>query len=541
MSPSPEQVSRALGDARTVTVVTAQDIDAPVLPGRQVRVQEHPGDLVGLHDALSAHGHADAVLDLVRGRAAATRLPVLLAHVRRGGTVVVALPHRPEARRPLLDLLDGVRRLRAGALDPPSRRVDPRPAEERDAHALAAACESVEVGDDLVVVRCGVPTWSVVPEPRVDDLLAAAPGLGEVVGRLPAASRAATAPFRWSRPDGVAEESVTGHDAPALTLRSWTDVVVGPRMVATTRDLVLPQAFRNTVRRRPRTPALADWSRWSVRVPAELDPDGPGGGPPPEHLPGTWFHADNVLRGHFGHALTEQLSQLWAWPEVLARHPDAGLLVSTAERPLGAWELELLEAAGVPRDRVHGAPGPVRVDRLLAATPGYVIPRHVHPGLRATYAAVGAALEARSGLDTTPRRVFVTRPGSKRHCHEAAAVEELFAAHGFTVVAPEEHPLADQVAMVRRAEAVAGWAGSGMFHLLLGGAPRPVLVVSHTGYHAWNEKAIAALWDHPLTVVRGTPDVVPGAEGSPRDAMHADFHLDLDREGRLLAEALAGL
>lgn len=529
------RVASLLGEASSVTVVVPDERDLGALEasGRVLRVQRPRARALALHDDLTGLGHADAVVDLARGPGAADRLGVLAAHVRRGGLVVVAVPGRPEARDPLLELVDDLRSLRAGGLEAPSRRRDPRPYPVRDRHALAATLEVLELDDALLVARMAVETWSVLPEARADDVLAATPGLGEVVTSRPAERRTTSARLRSSWAD---EAPLPEHDAPHLSLRSYDDVVVTPRMIAHARDVVLPQAFRNTEHKRPRTPPLTDWTRWSVRVPAELGADGP----PPTRLPGTWFHADNLMRGHFGHAITEQVSQLWAWPEVLARHPDAGVLVSAAAKPVATWELDLLEAAGVPRERVHAATGPVRVDRLLAATPGYVILRHVHPSLRDLYAATGAALEQQSGLESTPRRVFVTRPSGKRRCHEAAQVEALFAAHGYTVVAPEAHPLPDQVAMARGAEAVAGYGGSGMFHLLLGGPPRPVVVVSHTGYHVWNEKAIAALWDHQITIVRGVPDLV--TEGFSEKAMHSDYHLDLDGPaGRLLREALAAL
>jgi capsular polysaccharide biosynthesis protein len=533
------RVADLVGDAPTVTLVVGTGpVDATPLdrPGREVRVQVHDRDAVALHDALSGLGHVDAVVDLARGRGVVHRVAMLATHVRCGGLLVLAVPPRPGPRAALHDLVAEVAAVREAGVDPPARRPDPRPYAERDRHALATALAPVLVDDELVVLRVEVATWSVVPEARVDDLLRAAPRLGEVLATRPGDDSPAAATTASSWPD---EPALPTHGATPLSLRSYADAVVAPWCVAHVRDLVLPQAFRNTARTRPTTPALTDWNRWSVRVPGELGDEAPE----PDRLPGTWFHADNVMRGHFGHALTEQLSHLWAWPEVLERHPDVGVLVTTDRSPVAGWELELLEAAGVPRDRVHGAPRPVRVDRLLAATPGYVIGQHVHPSLRATYAAVGDALEARSGLTTTPARLFVTRSHPKRRCHEAAEVEALAVAHGFTVVAPEEHPLPDQVAMARRAEAVAGWAGSGMFHQLLGGPPRPMVVLAHTAYHAWNEKAAAALWGHPLTIVRGTPDDPSAAPGRfASEVMHSDFHLDLDgAAGRLLREALAGL
>ena len=56
-------------------------------------------------------------------------------------------------------------------------------------------------------------------------------------------------------------------------------------------------------------------------------------------------------------------------------------------------------------------------------------------------------------------RLFCSRRPGKRSCHNAAEVEGLFAAHGFAVVYPEDHPLPEQARMVRDADVVAGFAG----------------------------------------------------------------------------------
>ena len=522
--------------ASRVAVVAGPDVDLAAYdaPGRVVHRHRPDDDLDVLHDALVGHGHLDAVVDLGRGPGATDRLPMLLMHLRHGGLLVVALPHREQPRARLLGLLDDVQRLRdGGALDAPARRRDSRRATVRDRHALAASVAEVVVHDDAVAVTMAVDTWLVVPEVRLDAVLAAAPGLGRVVAHEPAATWTATASFVSSDPDEVPFDVV---EAPALSLREHHDAVVAPRSVAHVGGVVLPQAFRDTVRRRPRTPTLTDWSPWAVRVPADLDATSSA----PEPLPGTWFHGDNILRGHFGHALTEQLSLLWAWPAALARHPDLGLLVTAPDEQVAGWELELLEAAGVPRERVRVVRGPVRVERLLAATPAYVIGEHLHPVLHDLHRRAGDRLAARSTITGAPARLFVTRRGDKRACHERREVEALVEAHGFTVVAPEEHPLPDQVAMVRAADVVAGFGGSGLFHLALTDHPTRVLVVSSTTYHVWNERAMAAFGGHPLTVVRGTPDATPRRAGFDVEAFHSDYTVDCGADGPL-ARALAAL
>ncbi|GAA5146997.1 hypothetical protein GCM10023340_18740 [Nocardioides marinquilinus] len=527
------------GGGARVGVVADASVDLDPVRSRGNLVRLDPARRADLHVALSARPHLDLLVDLGRGDVA-RRLPMLLTHVRRGGHLVVPVPRRPALRAALHGLVDTVTRLRDAGPRPPDPRRDARPERERDEHALAASVAAIDVDDDVVVVRMGVAVWSVVPEGSFDDVLAADAGLGQVVVRRPAEAALTAGTVVSSHPD---VEAALSTRARALSLREVTDVLVAPRMVATARQTVLPQAFRNTEHRRPRSPALAEWTGWAVRVPDGLpdDPDctsGTGGTGVPR-LDGTYLHLDNLFRGHFGHAITEQLSHLWAWPQVLERHPDARVLVTDADRPVAPWELELLAAAGVPADRVVTASGPVRVERLLQATPGYVVLRHVHPSLRAHYERIGDVLEAEASSTARPERLFLTRRGNRRDCRNADEVEALFTDHGFTVVAPEEHPLSDQVAMVRAARAVGGFAGSGLFHLLLGGSPRPVLAVSHTRYHVWNERAICALWGHPLTIIRGTPDRTTRAWSAA--AMHSAFHVDLAAEGRLLRETLATL
>ncbi|MBC7640144.1 MAG: glycosyltransferase family 61 protein, partial [Rhodoferax sp.] len=486
----------------TVAVLAREAVDlAPLVavlpPGSSVRAHLLDGDLDRLHEDLAAAGRHDVVLDLGQGPRTAVRVPLVLPHVRRGGTLLVVLPRAAAARAAVDALLDDVRALRVsgddtgGDLDPPARRRDPRGYPERDRHALAASIAAATVDGHRLAITAGVATWSVVREARFDALLDRAPHLGRVLHREPAATWSRTAPFASNRPE---EAPVADVGAPALSLRVFEDVCVVRGNVAWTHDLVLPQAFRNPARRRPRTPLLADWLPGAVRDP---------GHPEPTPLAGTYLHADNILRGHFGHALTEQVSHLWAWERVVADHDDVRVLLDVSRAPLAEWESPLLEAAGVPRDRVQAMTGPVRVERLLATTPAYAIGRYAHPVLRPLHRRIGDALAAHSTLTDTPTRLFMTRRGTKRACHEQAGVEALVGRHGFTVIAPEEHALPDQVALVRGAEVVAGFGGSGLFHIALTDRPTPVIAIASDNYPLANERLFAALHDHPLSVVRG--------------------------------------
>ena len=209
---------------------------------------------------------------------------------------------------------------------------------------------------------------------------------------------------------------------------------------------------------------------------------------------------------------------------------------------LAAWELDLLAAGGVDADRVVVAHEPTAVDTLVSSSPQFGMPAYVHPAIATTYAEVGTRLAAQASTDVPPpRRLFCSRRPGKRTCHNAAEVEALFAAHGFTVVHPEDHPLADQVRMVREADVVAGFAGSGMFQIAFAGGPKHVVLVSSESYTASNEYLISSVVGHRLDLVLCRPDVPKTARRFDNRSYQSDFTYDDAREGVFLREVLSSL
>ena len=127
-------------------------------------------------------------------------------------------------------------------------------------------------------------------------------------------------------------------------------------------------------------------------------------------LPGRWFYLDNIMRGHFGHALTEQLSHAWAWPRAKRAHPDLRALVFRWEdHEMADWELRLFEAAGIDRADVTVLDQPTRVETLVAATPAYAIGPYIHPAIEQTYRTVGRSLGSHAPDQSYPDRLFITR------------------------------------------------------------------------------------------------------------------------------------
>ena len=314
---------------------------------------------------------------------------------------------------------------------------------------------------------------------------------------------------------------------PEVALREYRNVLCTPGQVATQRNVMLPDTFRHNQSRRLANLYAEDFGPRFAR-PLHRAPRA-------ERLEGAYFYLDSEFRGHFGHAITEQLSRLWAWQQAKAEIP--GLRVVTAlnkNRELAAFELDLYAAAGVPRDDIVLVRDAVRVDRLVAATPMLSQPAYVHPDLRDTWADVGAALAALAPDRDYPERIFCGRRTGKRACLNADAVEQYFQRHGFAVVFPEDYSLAEQARMFRSADVVAGYAGSGMFTLSLSGAPKHSIVITPESYRAQNEYVLAAVVGHRI-------DVAWCRTEEQTTGQHSAFTFDFDREGRFVDEVLREL
>jgi capsular polysaccharide biosynthesis protein len=395
----------------------------------------------------------------------------------------------------------------------------------------AAPHELRELRDGAVVVQRR-RLLATMREREMNEALDAEPERGRVLVKIPGGRFEPRSTVRENVPSGARSKEV--YKAPPLFLREYRDVVCRTKGVVTQRGLVLPDTFRHNRRRVLSHQTLRPAGDRFVVAPAE-----------PAQLPrldGVFYHLDNEHRGFFGHALTEQLANLWGWERTKALEPDARLLVSTNRgRGLAEWERVLMRAAGIEDDRVEVIDGPVRVDRLFAATPMFFLPHFVHPAVVDTWDTVGAALRAQAGDGPWPRRVFLSRRVRKRACTNRAEVEALFTDHGFTVVYPEDHSLPDQAMLVHEAEVVAGFKGSQMFSLLFTDRPKHVVLLGSSSYLAANEYLIAAVRGHHLDVTTSRSLVPRREDGYSREAFRSDFTFDFDHEGVWLRDVLARL
>ncbi|MFI8526896.1 glycosyltransferase family 61 protein [Promicromonospora sukumoe] len=524
--------------------------------GPQVPAAEHGFGLTrfaherGILRALASVPPADLIVDTRRARPAAVRSTFRRAFLALadGGRYVARLEPAPDDAAPAPgdtarngdsagDIVDDVRELVRRQGLPTSERRKLSNALEL---GLARALAGVTTEGDLLVLR---KKGEHVLKLGVEDTRTALAARGvepRVIARVPA-ERHVSASSIWSSDAALAAERLPDAvDVGELTCTVYADVLVAPRQVAVLERLLLPTSYFLPGRSSRRTRGMHYYgSDYSGLLQEGVEP---------EALPGTFYHLDNQIPGHYGHVITHDLSKLWAWDAALAEHPGLRLLFSPPEGAddLPAYTYELLGAYGIGRERVRLITGPVRVERLITATQAFQQPNFLSPAARDVWARVTAGLLPRAGQDPLPERVFVSRRvATRRRCLNGDEVERRFEDAGFVVVYPEDLSLPDQVRLFSAVPVVAGYAGSGLINTVFSAGPATRIVLASKSYWATNEYHIAAMYGGDLHYFWCDPVFPGGPGGSPDDAgtgrFHADYVFDVGRDGPALDALLASL
>jgi capsular polysaccharide biosynthesis protein len=523
-----------------VAVLSHDDPDPVVSRIRAVsrsrlHVVDPDADPAELHTRLAAYGWFDLIVDETRGPGREARARATFLHLRKGGTLLLRRHPPARARRGRRDRPGPGERELARLVSTLSRTalagsVPGTGRDAKDERAFGEAVSAITVQPCCVSLRNGVESRAKIREEQVDRVLELrGPGAGRVLAHRPATALESRAVLRASESD-AAPTAPPSFTVPQISLREYRDVLTTPGQVVTQDNLMLPDSFRHNQRPRLGNKHTHDLGPdFAVVRSASRAP----------YLRGAYFYLDSAFRGHFGHAMTEQLSRLWAWPAARDAEPGLKAIMHQKDRDLHGFELDLYEAAGVPREDLVFVRRPVRVERLVAATPMFSQPEYVHPGIAELWAAVSDRLAAVAGPTPAMRKVFCARRTTKRPCHNAAEVEALFAGHGFDVIFSEDFPLSQQAVIFRRAEVVAGFAGSALFNLCLSRSAKKVVMISSESYTAQNEYLIASVLGHELNVAWCRPDLQMPADRFHRPAFHSGFTFDPDREGRFVEEVLA--
>jgi capsular polysaccharide biosynthesis protein len=196
-------------------------------------------------------------------------------------------------------------------------------------------------------------------------------------------------------------------------------------------------------------------------------------------LEGDWVFAGH-WHGHFGHFLTETLTNLWP-VQALSADGIVGMRIgvrapvsfgSAGIRPLEPkpWMQELLALAGLGgREILISHLKAVRVERLLVPERPVLIKHWVRPEAVELWRRISDTV----GELGASRRVFLSRSRFNATVGHGgrpprtdpewdALMDRSFAAAGFDLVYPEELSISEQIAIVRGVEVLAASKGSAL-------------------------------------------------------------------------------
>lgn len=238
--------------------------------------------------------------------------------------------------------------------------------------------------------------------------------------------------------------------------------------------------------------------------------------PPPRLLAATdrpYAWVTTFWSRNFGHWHIETLS-------ALCLIEMAGIAVTPLFPPLAQWQRASLLLAGWGPGRYVELPDmePVRVERLVYPSPAWLFQGQaldlfgIAPQLGGWVRRIASSVAARAPGRVLPRRFFIRRSAGaavNRPLDNEAEVETVFAARGYTAIAPETLRYEDQVRLFAQAERIAGASGAA-FALLPFVAPGThVVQLGHRegwsyAWHAWSACFTAprhfAYHEHPARI-----------------------------------------
>src|SRR4051812_7266899 len=350
-------LSRAIGDRAGVRLAVLvspgrrprelSDVLQTAYPQARVTRLEVSNDWTQLHVSLAAAGRFDVIVDDVRrgrGRNRTALFRRAFFHLEDGGVYLVrefalGTDELEEAGR------ESVARLVTRLLELKNRPEDPDEPRPSDDLSLARAIGRTAIQrSHLSVARIGT-AYAKLDDAETNEVLALrGPGTGRVLRTQDPVLLESRCVVRES-PSPRNGDMPETFDVPAVSVREYHDVICAPGSVVIKDNLLLAETYRHLGSSRLRNRFTQEVApRFAVPKREET---------PREELTGSYFHLDNEFRGHFGHALTEQVARLWAWPE--AKRADPGLkalvAVNAGRRQLAEFETTLLAAGGVePED-----------------------------------------------------------------------------------------------------------------------------------------------------------------------------------------------
>lgn len=172
-----------------------------------------------------------------------------------------------------------------------------------------------------------------------------------------------------------------------------------------------------------------------------------------------------TIMNQYGHFITESLSRFW-WHEPAEEFDHIvgyGFLHDRGTIFIQDFHRHMAGSLGIPIKRMVKLTEPVRFDEIIVPEQLWVYGRYVNIHMRPIYARIAE----RHVANRSSGRIFLARPSYPgARLSNVPEVEDVFAAFGFKVIYPEEHPIERQLSLYANCEILAGVSGSGMHNCL---------------------------------------------------------------------------
>ncbi len=174
----------------------------------------------------------------------------------------------------------------------------------------------------------------------------------------------------------------------------------------------------------------------------------------------------------YGHWLLEAASSLWALPyfKALAKGAPVKLLLSPVSN-VPEYMKQFAAFFGVTEHDYYFPSKCMRIKKLFIPTKVYMHMAYVSPFAQKVWAAIGAYYQGAATVKPVDKLYLSRRRVKKRQMENEEACEALFVRHGFTVVHPQELPLADQIQLFSNATHIAGPVGSAVHNVVFSQHP----------------------------------------------------------------------
>jgi capsular polysaccharide biosynthesis protein len=295
------------------------------------------------------------------------------------------------------------------------------------------------------------------------------------------------------------------------------DVVAVPRQLLVRGREILPDSFRRGSPRHAHR-QLERISEQRFRSKTAIEPQ--------DTIAEPVFYLDGEHMSHFGHFTLEVLSRLWYWKEYARMSESRPRVVCSSVRD---FTLELLKPFGIAQQDIHILDKPTLLKNVTIASQGYVLESGVTEDAFDAWRTIGDFYGAPPG----PSRIYVSRSNwqKQRILRNEAQVEAIFREHGFEIVYPEMLSIAQQVALFRTADIVAGPSGSGLYNCVYCSKSGQRIILASSKFVTPNDTLVNLGTNSRITYITGTP----AAAGS---GMFADWDLDTAMLERCLRDLL---